>query len=315
FRARRPGRRVRGQRHALGGRLAEQQAALDDVLQLAHVARPVVTVEAVEGIERQGRLRQAHVRSQCRHEVPHQQRQVLDPFTQRRYSHADDVEPVEQVLAEQPLLDALFKVAIGGRDDPHVDRRLAVGPDLADGPGLEHAQQVHLHGERHLADLVEEYGAARRVVEQALAVLVGTGECAPQVSEQLALHEVLGHGPAVDGDEAAAAPAPAMKRTRGQFLAGARFALDQYRGTGRSKAAEHVEQRAYGLGFADNSRIEQLVVFALVYDVLALDLLALHASIDGGKHLLHAKRLQDVVGGPGAQRGDGGFQVGVRGDE
>src|SRR5690606_15940145 len=184
-----------------------------------------------------------------------------------------------------------------------------------DGPGLQHAQQVYLHGERHLADLVEEHGAARSVVEQPFAVLVGAGECAPQVAEQLALHQVLGHGPAVDGNEGAAAPAPAMQGARGQLLAGAGLALEQHRGACRAKAAKHVEQRAYRLGFADDARIEELVDLALQDDVLTLDLLAFHAALDRGKHLLHAKRFHDEVGGAGAQGGDGGLEVGVGGDE
>ena len=54
---------------------------------------------------------------------------------------------------------------------------------------LEGAQQLHLHGGRRLAHLVEEEGAAVGRLEEALLVLVGVREGALHVAEQLALEE------------------------------------------------------------------------------------------------------------------------------
>ena len=54
-------------------------------------------------------------------EVLHQQRQVPLALAQRRDVDVQHVQPVVEVLAEQAARDALFEVAVGGRDDAHVD--------------------------------------------------------------------------------------------------------------------------------------------------------------------------------------------------
>jgi hypothetical protein len=57
---------------------------------------------------------------------------------------------------------------------------------------LQHAQQLGLQVERHLADLVEEQRAAVGELERAGARGDGAGERALLVAEQLALEQVLG---------------------------------------------------------------------------------------------------------------------------
>ena len=59
--------------------------------------------------------------------------------------------------------------------------------------------------ERHVADLVEEERAAVRGLELADAPLVGAGERAALVAEELALEELVRDRRAVERDERAAA--------------------------------------------------------------------------------------------------------------
>ena len=66
---------------------------------------------------------------------------------------------------------------------------------------LEHAQQLGLGLEGHLADLVEEERAAVGQLEAADASVDGAGERALLVAEQLALDESGGQGGAVDLDQ------------------------------------------------------------------------------------------------------------------
>ena len=73
----------------------------------------------------------------------------------------DAVEPEVEVLAERPARDLGVEVAVGRGDEADVDRpRLAPPPTRSDLALLEHAQQLGLHRQRQLADLVEEHGAA-----------------------------------------------------------------------------------------------------------------------------------------------------------
>ncbi len=60
---------------------------------------------------------------------------------------------------------------------------------------------------------------------------MGTGERAPLVPEQLALHQLLGNGGAVDAHEGAvAAEALLVNGPRDQLLPGSRLAGDQHAG-------------------------------------------------------------------------------------
>ena len=76
-----------------------------------------------------------------------------------------------------------------------------VRPEGLEDAVLEHAEELHLRGDGHLRDLVEEERAAVRGLESAVALLGGAGERALLVAEELGLEEGLGERGAVDGDE------------------------------------------------------------------------------------------------------------------
>ena len=107
-------------------------------------------------------IRSAASASSTRAERQH----VVAALAQRRHVQLDDLEPVVEVLAEGAARDAVGEVAVGGRDDAHVDPPVLVLADAPDLPLLQHAQQLDLHARRDLADLVEEQRAAVRRLEQ-----------------------------------------------------------------------------------------------------------------------------------------------------
>ena len=78
----------------------------------------------------------------------------------RRDRHLDDVEAVIEILAEAAGLDLLDQPLVGRGDDADVDLARVARADRLDLARLQHAQQLDLRLERHLADLVEEQGAA-----------------------------------------------------------------------------------------------------------------------------------------------------------
>jgi hypothetical protein len=110
-------------------------------------------------------------------------------------------EAVEQVLAEAAVLHLRAQVAVGGGDEAHVDVAHLIAADRADLAELHRAQQRRLQIERQFADFVEEQCAAVGGFEQAGALLVGAGERALGVAEQLALDELARHRAAVHDDE------------------------------------------------------------------------------------------------------------------
>ena len=220
---------------------------LDQVLELADVARPPVVLQ-----HRQRRGGEAlHVLAEpavvAGEEELHQVGQVLDALAQRRDADRDDVDAVEQVLAERALAHAALEVDVGGGDQPelHLDRLAAADPlDLA---LLDGAQQLGLEVELQVADLVEEQRAAVGQLELADLLAHRAGERALLVAEQRALDQLAGDGGDVHRDERPVGRlGVAVDHPRHQLLAGAALAADQHGGRQRGHLVHLLEHLARG---------------------------------------------------------------------
>jgi hypothetical protein len=84
-----------------------------------------------------------------------------------------DVEPVIEILAKASFSHFDREIAIGRRDETHVDANRLVAADALERSLLQHAEKLHLQRERDLADFVEEERAAVRLLEPADASLLG----------------------------------------------------------------------------------------------------------------------------------------------
>ena len=123
------------------------------------------------------------------------------PIAERRQMNRDDVDAVEQVFAESSFRDHLGELLIRGRDDAHRPFELFDAAQTTELPLLQHAQKLHLHHLRHLADLVQEQRALFGRLDQPFLVRAGAGERAFHVAEQLRFEERLGQCAAIEGDE------------------------------------------------------------------------------------------------------------------
>ena len=94
-------------------------------------------------------------------------RDVARALAERRQDDGDDVEAVEEVLAELPRLHHRLEVAVRRGDDADVDRDRLVAADAPDLALLEGAEDLPLQREREVADLVEEEGRAGGGLEEA----------------------------------------------------------------------------------------------------------------------------------------------------
>src|SRR5450759_3953857 len=222
------------------GAVADDHRGLDGVEQLAHVARPVMTAQHGERVRPETPLHAEPLVEQ-RHEALGQQIDVRAPVPQRGHLHRERAEPVEQVLAEKALAHHPRHVAVGGRDDPHVHLNLAGAADVAEGRGIQHAEELHLRRQTHLADLVEKQRPAVRHFEEARLRAIGPGERAALVPEQLALQQVFLQRGALDDDERTLAPCAARVQQLGDhLLAGAGLAENQHR---RIRGRDPLNQR------------------------------------------------------------------------
>src|SRR5262249_27732413 len=113
----------------------------------------------------------------------------------------EDPQPVIQVQPELALVRPGLKVAVCGGDQPYIGADRLVAANTLESLLLEHTQHLGLGGQRHVADLGQEEGAAVALLELADAAAIGTGERALLVAEQLALQQVLRNGGAVEGQK------------------------------------------------------------------------------------------------------------------
>ena len=188
-------------------------------------------------------------------EVLGQQRNVFVALAQRRQVNRDDVDAVEQVLAELALRDHLGQILIGGGDDAHRRLELFDAAQPAELPLLQHAQQLHLHHRRHLADFVEEQRALLGRFDQPLLVGARAGERAFHVAEELRFEQRLRQRAAVERHERTIAPQRIeMDGARDPFLAGARLAGDEHGAVGARDLLDQLEDGEHLVAAADDVR-------------------------------------------------------------
>src|SRR3989449_213366 len=207
------------QRNVLGLDLlvGEDGGAVHGILELAHVAQPLVPPQEIQrGAVDPLLLLLGGV--ELGEERADQQLHVPRALAQRRQPDREHAQAIEQVLAQLAVRHRLLGLAVGGRHDADVDLEFALPADPRDDPGLEHAQQAHLQLERHLADLVEEERAALGALEEALVGACGAGEAATLVPEQLALDQGGRHRGAVERHERALSPAAELMHRLGDQL-------------------------------------------------------------------------------------------------
>ena len=96
--------------------VADGDETLDQVLQLPDVAWPLVLLERGQRFVGDPVDVLAELGAVAIPEQAGQLRQIVDPLPQRRQLDRDDVDPVEQILAEGACLDSLFQVCVR-RDD------------------------------------------------------------------------------------------------------------------------------------------------------------------------------------------------------
>ena len=125
-----------------------------------------------------------------------QQEHVVAPRAQRRQIDADDVDPIVEIRPEAPALDLRLEIAIGGADEPRVERAFVVAAHRADATLFERAQELGLQAGRRLADLVEKQRSAARLQQETgpagarvgeRSARVATGRVDDSVDAQIAL--------------------------------------------------------------------------------------------------------------------------------
>src|SRR6185437_13131195 len=182
-----------------------------------------------------------------------QQGNILTAVTQRRYSDRNHVQPVVEILAKGIFRYLLLKITVSGGNYTHVDGDFVGAAYRAHSALLQHAKEFDLHGQSHLADLVEKNCAGIGHLKQPTLVLIGPGECALDISEELAFKQGLRKRAAVNGHERFRHPWRAgMHGACDQLLPCATLAIDQHRALSRRDSANSLLELLHGGAGADD---------------------------------------------------------------
>ena len=267
----------------------DERGPFDGLPQLADVARPRLPPEPGHRRRAEGEVVAAVGLGHRRSEAPREDRYVVRALPQGRQAERDQVDAVEQVLAELAAGDQVGERPVRGRDDTDVHGARLAGPEHLVRAVLQDAQQFHLRPGVEFADLVEEDRTAVGRLESSLAVGAGVGEGAAHVAEHLALEERRRDAAEVHLHERAAAPpAVAVNGLGNQFLARAALAAHEHRRVGVGHAAGHLQHAQQPRITADHlAEVVARVQFLASEHGLVGVRAAAAGQAEGGGHALH----------------------------
>jgi hypothetical protein len=154
-----------------------------------------------------------------------QRNDVAGALAEGRGGERKDAQPVIEVFAKLAGCNVLTQIAVGRGDHAHIERDLRAAADALDFAFLQNAQQLGLQADIHLADFIEQQGAALGLFELSWPCFMGAGEGAFFVAEQQCLQHVLRNRRTVDRDKRAIAARSQLVQQPGQYLlAGTAFA-------------------------------------------------------------------------------------------
>ncbi len=166
---------------------------------------------------------------------------VIEPIDESRNVDGHHTESVEKIVSETFARDGRFEIAIGGRENTHIDRDRLPTPDTLDRTVLQEAKKFCLDGERNITDFIEEQRSPVSLFDLADPPFFGTCKRAPLEAEKFAFEQGFRNRDAVDDHKR---PIDARRvlvdRTRNKLFAGTRSASDQNSGVGGSDPADRL---------------------------------------------------------------------------
>ena len=133
-----------------------QDRALDDILQLAHVARPMITGEHVYRGGRDALDALAMLAGELFQKMIREQEHVGLTLAQRGHENTEDVKSVVEILPELSLDDRLPEILISSGHQAHVNLDSISASQPFELPLLQDAKQLNLGRYIQVADLVEK---------------------------------------------------------------------------------------------------------------------------------------------------------------
>src|SRR5438270_8113570 len=292
----------------------KDRQSLDDIAQLAYVARPVISAQPHRCAARQSFARRSGLGGEAAKEVISKKIDVAAARAKRRHLQRQHIQSIEEIFAEVARLHLRFEILVRRGDHAHIHFDGLLAADALKRLLLQNAQHFRLRLETHVADLVEEERAAVGELELSFPLVDRAGEGALAMTEQFRLDQLFGNRRAVDVDERLiGARRQSMQRSRDDLFAAAVFAVDQHAARRRRRAANLLLEFFHRLAFADEQLFERELAtqIANLFAQLAIGERVIH----GQKYALERERLLEEVVGAEARRPHGTIDVAVAGDD
>ncbi len=305
-----------GQPDQVGG--GGDHQALHHVFQLAHVARPSVAGERPGGLRRQRAGRQAQLPHSLAQEMVDEQRDILRSLAQRGAIDDEGADAVKEVVAERTPCDLFAQVLVGRGQDAGGHPQGFRAPHPLELQFLQHPQQLCLQLEGEVADLVEQQGAAARLLDAADLALLGSREGAALVAEQLGLQQVAGDRRTVHRHEGPAGPRGVMMdRVGDEFLARPALAQDQHGQVAVRDAPDGLVDFPHRAALADDGLLgSHLLQGRRGRGGMAPgDANCLNGALDERFDLVDVEGLDQVIERPQLHGGDGVLHGALAGDD
>src|SRR6266853_121473 len=169
--------------------LAENQCALDDILEFPDVPGPQIGPQTLQRRRQDARDTLPQPPTILLGEVPDQEWNVLRSLPERWQANWEDAQPVVEIGTEPTRLNGLLQVPVCCGDHPHVYPNRVGAADPLELALLEDAEELWLQFQRQIPDLVQEERAPVSELEPPNPA----GQCASEgallVSEQFTLDQ------------------------------------------------------------------------------------------------------------------------------
>src|SRR6266850_4595763 len=186
-------------------------------------------VHRPEGIRCENHLRATVLAGVRLQKLAGQENNVLSTFTKWQDANRNNGKPKIQIFAKFSVIDQLFQICVGRRDQPRIDLDLLSTAHSLQALFLKEAKQLYLNSRGKLANLIKKEGAAIGCFQQSFALNMSAGEGAFFVTEKLTLQKIFRNSIAVDGDKRAVLTrAAAMNGGRCHFFAGTAFSEQEH---------------------------------------------------------------------------------------
>src|SRR5712692_2167688 len=298
--------------------IAENHGSFDDVLDFAYVAGPAVGEEQTLGFGRNS----PHITSQRFVKVFYKTRgkkhDISRSLAQRWQGNAQYRQAKKEIRAKRTFFHSLFKVTISGGQHPHIDLDFFVATQAKKRVRFQNSQELCLHVERHLANLIKEEGSTLGKFKQAAFLLFGVGKGKLFVAEEFALQQAAGDSCAIEWVKRPCCTSTLIVNgSRHYFFTCTALSGNQYSGRGIAPchSRNHVEHIAHAFALPDNiTKMVVITAFATQLTQFAVHSTCFQGSLHNQQQLIKVKPFQKVVRGSKFHSGHGSLDVAIGGE-